>query len=110
MDTLIFHFLGLKILGFEATTTDGSIVHTLMFNTFVFAQIFNSVNSCRLDHKLNVFEGLFKYHYFIIITWIGKPSLCIPVIWLHSQLWSCNRNCHPGPDRVYRRCCVPDDS
>ncbi|KAL4062136.1 Ca-transporting ATPase [Scleroderma citrinum] len=68
--TLIFHFLGLKILGFENTTTNDSIVQTLVFNTFVFAQIFNSVNSRRLDRKLNVFQGLFRNHYFIIITLI----------------------------------------
>ncbi|KAG6329880.1 hypothetical protein ID866_9209 [Astraeus odoratus] len=68
--TLIFHFLGLKILGLESTTDNDSIVQTLVFNTFVFAQIFNSVNSRRLDRKLNVFEGLFRNHYFILITLI----------------------------------------
>ncbi|KAI6165548.1 Ca-transporting ATPase [Pisolithus thermaeus] len=67
---LVFHFLGLKILGFENTSENDSIVQTLVFNTFVFAQIFNSVNSRRLDRNLNVFEGLFRNHYFIIITLI----------------------------------------
>ncbi|KAI6009320.1 Ca-transporting ATPase [Pisolithus marmoratus] len=67
---LIFHFLGLKILGFEDTDANDSIVQTLVFNTFVFAQIFNSVNSRRLDKRLNVFEGLFLNHYFIIVTLI----------------------------------------
>ncbi|KAI6037756.1 Ca-transporting ATPase [Pisolithus marmoratus] len=65
---LVFHFLGLKILGFENTDANDSIVQTLVFNTFVFAQIFNSVNSRRLDKRLNVFEGLSRNHYFIIIT------------------------------------------
>ena len=108
--TLIFHFLGLKILGFEATTTNDSIVQTLVFNTFVFAQIFNSVNSRRLDRKLNVFEGLFRNHYFIIVTLIGRPSLRIPMIRLDSHFWSCDRNCHPGCDRVCRRCRVPGNA
>lgn len=67
---LLFHFLGLKILGFANTSENDSIVQTLVFNTFVFAQIFNSVNSRRLDRNLNVFEGLFRNHYFIIITLI----------------------------------------
>jgi len=81
--TLIFHFLGLKILGLENTTTNDSIVQTLVFNIFVFAQIFNSINSRRLDRKLNVFEGLFRNHYFIIITLIGKPLFSSPVlVWL----------------------------
>ncbi|KIJ66705.1 hypothetical protein HYDPIDRAFT_26133 [Hydnomerulius pinastri MD-312] len=68
--TLIFHFLGLQILGFESSSTNDSIIQTLVFNTFVFAQIFNSVNSRRLDRKLNIFEGLLRNYYFIAITLI----------------------------------------
>lgn len=67
---LIFHFLGLKILGFESTSANDTIVQTLVFNIFVFAQIFNSINSRRLDKQLNVFEGLFRNPYFVIITLI----------------------------------------
>ncbi|KAF9223507.1 Ca-transporting ATPase [Gyrodon lividus] len=68
--TLVFHFLGLRILGLEGTSTNDSIVQTLVFNTFVFAQIFNSVNSRRLDRKFNIFEGLLHNYYFIVITLI----------------------------------------
>ncbi|KAH9052974.1 calcium-translocating P-type ATPase [Lactarius deliciosus] len=71
---LIFHFLGSKILGFHHSDDstlqkhhDG-IVQTLVFNAFVFAQIFNSFNCRRLDQKLNVFEGMSKNWYFIAIT------------------------------------------
>jgi len=66
--TLIFHFLGLKILGLGASTKNDTIVQTLVFNAFVFAQIFNSVNCRRLDNKLNIFEGLTRNYYFIGIT------------------------------------------
>ncbi|KAL0064796.1 plasma membrane calcium [Marasmius tenuissimus] len=65
---LIFHFLGRKILGFENTEENHAIVKTLVFNAFVFSQIFNSVNSRRLDSKLNIFEGISKNWYFIAIT------------------------------------------
>ncbi|KAF8837766.1 Ca-transporting ATPase [Paxillus ammoniavirescens] len=68
--TLIFHFLGLQILGLEDTSTNTTIVQTVVFNTFVFAQIFNSINSRRLDRKLNIFEGLLRNYYFIVITLI----------------------------------------
>ncbi|KIJ14249.1 hypothetical protein PAXINDRAFT_12900 [Paxillus involutus ATCC 200175] len=68
--TLIFHFLGLQILGLENTSTNATIVQTVVFNTFVFAQIFNSINSRRLDRKLNIFEGLLRNYYFIAITLI----------------------------------------
>ena len=70
--TLIFHFFGLKILGLEDTSTNGTVVQTVVFNIFVFAQIFNSFNSRQLDRKLNIFEGLLKNHYFVIITLIGN--------------------------------------
>lgn len=70
--TLIFHFLGTRILGFHNPTShDNSVVQTLVFNTFVFAQIFNSVNSRRLDNKFNIFEGITRNPYFMVITFIG---------------------------------------
>jgi len=43
-----------------------------VFNTFVFAQIFNSINCRRLDNRLNIFEGIFKNRYFIAITLVGE--------------------------------------
>jgi Ca2+-transporting ATPase len=74
---LIFHFLGLKILGlhFDNSTEQkhqNAVVQTLVFNAFVFAQIWNSFNSRRLDRKLNVFEGVTTNWYFIAITSIGS--------------------------------------
>ncbi|KAJ3873469.1 Ca-transporting ATPase [Lentinula edodes] len=68
--TLILHFLGLQVLGIESSTTNNTIVQTMVFNTFVFAQIFNSVSSRRLDRKLNIFEGVMRNWYFIAITLI----------------------------------------
>jgi Ca2+-transporting ATPase len=74
--TLIFHFLGSKILGFHHESDANlekehdRIVQTLVFNIFVFAQIFNSINSRRLDNRLNIFEGIHRNYYFMIITLI----------------------------------------
>lgn len=42
-----------------------------VFNTFVFAQISNTLNSRRLDRKLNVFEGVSNNWCFILIASIG---------------------------------------
>lgn len=54
-------------------TADGERnLKTLVFNAFVFAQIFNSVNCRRLNNKLNIFEGITKNRYFIVITLIGS--------------------------------------
>ncbi|GJE94582.1 cation-translocating P-type ATPase [Phanerochaete sordida] len=74
--TLIFHFLGARILGFHHTDDDklqdkqDKTVQTLVFNIFVFAQVFNSINSRRLDNKFNIFEGVLRNWYFMSITLI----------------------------------------
>ncbi|KAI1650841.1 calcium-translocating P-type ATPase [Daldinia loculata] len=41
---------------------------TLVFNTFVWMQIFNQWNNRRLDNHFNIFEGLMQNWYFIIIN------------------------------------------
>ncbi|KAF9177096.1 hypothetical protein BGZ50_009207, partial [Haplosporangium sp. Z 11] len=40
---------------------------TMVFNTFVFLQIFNEINCRRLDNHLNIFSGIQRNRYFIII-------------------------------------------
>jgi Ca2+-transporting ATPase len=72
---LVFHFRGLEILGIEDTTEGNLIVKTLVFNAFVFAQIFNSVNCRRLDSHLNIFEGIFKNRFFVGITLLGSSII-----------------------------------
>ncbi|KAF9131216.1 hypothetical protein BGX30_013197 [Mortierella sp. GBA39] len=42
-------------------------VSTMVFNTFVFLQIFNEVNCRRLDNRLNIFSGILKNTYFMVI-------------------------------------------
>jgi hypothetical protein len=42
-------------------------IASLLFNTFIFAQIFNLVNSRRINDEYNVFEGLHKSTLFLII-------------------------------------------
>lgn len=42
--------------------------NTLVFNTFVWMQIFNQWNNRRLDNHFNIFEGLLQNWYFIIIN------------------------------------------
>lgn len=68
----IFHFLGHQILGYDHSEHSDLVVKTLVFNMFVFAQIFNSVNCRRLDRGLNIFEGILKNQYFMGITLLGK--------------------------------------
>lgn len=76
--TLAFHFFGLQILGLEDTSTNDTIVQTVVFNIFVFSQISNSFNSRRLDRKLNIFDGMLNNGYFIAVSLIGNSILCVP--------------------------------
>jgi Ca2+-transporting ATPase len=65
---LVFHFLGARILGRGTGKEDALVVQTLVFNIFVFAQLFNSFNCRRLDNRLNIFEGMTRNWYFLGIT------------------------------------------
>lgn len=42
-------------------------LRTLIFNVFVFMQIFKLVNSRRIDNRLNIFEGLHRNHLFMLM-------------------------------------------
>ncbi|KAF9281824.1 hypothetical protein BGZ68_006408 [Mortierella alpina] len=52
-------------IGFKRQELD-----TMVFNTFVFLQIFNEVNCRRLDNHLNIFSGIHRNTYFIVIFFI----------------------------------------
>ena len=112
--TLIFHFLGLRILGYRTSsdntvnTKQNSIVQTVVFNAFVFAQIFNSVNCRRLDRKLNVFEGILRNWYFVAITFIGMST--IASFTSLNRLWVPDRNCWANCNRFHWWCCFPSYS
>ena len=121
---LVFHFLGSHILGFhhtdDATLQKGhhDTVRTLILNAFVFAQIFNSFNCRRLDRKLNVFEGMTKNWYFMVITAIGSfhrlnlsndANICIRGCRTNLDLflwWLSFRRQAYGPQRVGHIACA----
>ncbi|TIB02081.1 hypothetical protein E3P94_01236 [Wallemia ichthyophaga] len=73
----VLHFAGRQILGYRTSyTTDeeaaefsaqGTQLKSLVFNAFVWCQIFNQINCRRLDNKLNVFEGIHKNWWFIVM-------------------------------------------
>lgn len=46
---------------------DDSTLKTTIFNTFVWLQIFNEINCRRLDDKINVFSGIQRNPFFIVI-------------------------------------------
>ncbi|KAG1781576.1 Ca-transporting ATPase [Suillus placidus] len=87
---LLFHFLGIQILGLANTSGNNTIVQTLVFNVFVFAQISNSVNSRRLDRKLNIFEGMLNNWYFMVITLI-EITVQVVIVFIGSTAFQVTR-------------------
>lgn len=69
--TLILYFAGAKILGYDPENDDQMLeLNTMVFNTFVWMQIFNEFNNRRLDNKFNILEGVHRNIFFICINCI----------------------------------------
>jgi P-type Ca2+ transporter type 2C len=69
--TLILYFAGDKILGLDTSDSNQNLqLSTIVFNTFVWMQIFNEFNNRRLDNKFNIFEGVHRNKFFIVINCI----------------------------------------
>jgi Ca2+-transporting ATPase len=67
--TFILYFGGASILGYDAEEKDKELP-ALVFNVFVWMQIFNALNNRRLDNRFNVFEGITHNWFFIAILFI----------------------------------------
>jgi Ca2+-transporting ATPase len=69
--TVIFvlYFAGGDILGYDLSDPNKQLeLDTVIFNSFVWMQIFNIFNNRRLDNKLNVLEGILSNFFFIAIV------------------------------------------
>lgn len=69
--TFVLYFAGPKFLHYPERQHD-----TLVFNTFVWIQIFNALNCRRIDNKYNVLEGVWK-------NWL---FMCIYAIMISGQI------------------------
>jgi Ca2+-transporting ATPase len=74
--TLTLCYADLRNLGLH-TPSSVENTNSLVFNTYVWMQIFNQINSRRLDSKFNVFEDILKNGYFFFIT---AAIICIQVL------------------------------
>ncbi|KAI8932108.1 hypothetical protein NX059_010993 [Plenodomus lindquistii] len=61
--TFVLHFAGPKFLPYSE-----SEMRSMIFNMFVWLQIFNQYNNRRLDNKLNIFVNIHKNYYFIALN------------------------------------------
>lgn len=80
--TVIFvlYFAGGEILGYDLSDPEKKLeLDTVIFNSFVWMQIFNIFNNRRLDNKLNIFEGIHRNHFFtfIVVLIIGLQVMII---------------------------------
>lgn len=69
--TFVLHFAGAQILGYDPNNQlQKTELNTMVFNTFVWMQIFNEFNNRRLDNKFNILEGVHRNKFFIAINFI----------------------------------------
>lgn len=119
--TFMLYFAGDNLLS-DYLDSDPDIRHgqldTIVFNTFVWMQIFNEFNNRRLDNKLNIFEGMLRNYWFIgincimvagqvMIIYVGGQAFNVRVI--TPVQWGICIACAIGslPWAVVLRC-IPD--
>lgn len=77
----VLQYQGINILVYydDPSGYEPASLPTLIFNTFVWMQIFNALNNRRLDNKFNVFEGIHRNWFFIAIflIMVGAQVLII---------------------------------
>jgi len=76
--TFILYFAGASIFSYHSEAEQAEL-KALVFNTFVWMQIFNALNNRRLDNRFNVFEGITHNWFFIVILaiMIGGQTMII---------------------------------
>lgn len=62
---LVLIYWGTRI--FHLGESDQAVLRTMVFNSFVFLQVFNEINCRRIDGTMNVFKDLFDNWIFIVI-------------------------------------------
>lgn len=81
--TFTLYFAGSRI--FPSYSDDE--LRTVVFNTFVWMQIFNEFNNRRLDNHFNIFEGLHRNQFFIVIN-ILMVGLQVAIIFVGGRVFS----------------------
>lgn len=85
--TFILYYAGPMILNVER---DGSEIRSVVFNTFVWFQIFNMLNNRRLDNKFNIFVGFFK-NYFLIAILVIMIGCQVMIMYVGGRAFSISR-------------------
>ena len=86
--TLVLNFAGMSI--FKYPSSRQGEMETVVFNTFVWMQIFNQWNSRRLDNSLNIFDGMIRNRWFLGIQAIIVGGQVL-IIFVGGQAFSVER-------------------
>ncbi|CAJ2677078.1 unnamed protein product [Trifolium pratense] len=90
----ILNFDGKRLLGIYGSDAT-EVLNTLIFNSFVFCQVFNEINSRDME-KINIFKGMFDSWIFlmiifatvafqvVIVEFLGAFASTVPLNW---QFW-----------------------
>ncbi|KAJ5155820.1 hypothetical protein N7492_008623 [Penicillium capsulatum] len=92
--TFMLYFAGDQLLNDHLDAIDPSHrakqLSTVVFNTFVWMQIFNEFNNRRLDNRFNIFEGMFKNYWFLGINTIIVSGQ-VMIIYVGGQAFGVTR-------------------
>ncbi|KAI7873113.1 PMCA-type calcium-translocating P-type ATPase [Mucor mucedo] len=64
---LLLMFHGPSLFGLSDSVEDTKILRTMVFNVFVFLQVFNELNCRRIDDRLNIMRGITHDRLFLVI-------------------------------------------
>lgn len=83
--TFVLYFAGPEILNYDRQNVTKMVeLDTIVFNTFVWMQIFNEFNNRRLDNKFNIFEGVHRNQFFIFINCL-MVGLQVAIVFVGSR-------------------------
>lgn len=94
---LVLYFAGGAILNYDLTDDDQKLqLDTVIFNCFVWMQIFNELNCRRLDNRFNVFAGVHRNWFFIFINLI-MIGLQVAIVFVGDRVFDIHPNGLDGP-------------
>ncbi|KAI9016536.1 PMCA-type calcium-translocating P-type ATPase [Phycomyces nitens] len=76
---LLFH--GAEVFGLTDSDADTKVLRTMVFNVFVFMQVFNELNCRRIDDNLNVFRGIRHDFLFLVMQTLVVVSQVAIITW-----------------------------
>lgn len=85
--TLVLHFAGNSIFHYPSNTAD---MNTIVFNTFVWLQLFNEINNRRLDNKLNIFERI-NHNFLFIAIFVIVAGIQVIIVFFGGAAFSVKR-------------------